>query len=66
MPKDARAEARCLRDYYARQDRVRCMVCGRHLLTRDKKGWACSRVCAERLKESQASEPLGGPTGGGG
>jgi hypothetical protein len=55
MPKDARAEARRLRDYYARQDRVRCMVCGRHLLTRDKKGWCCSKKCREAL-EGQPQE----------
>ena len=56
MARDARAEARRERDYYARQDRIRCAVCGKHFLTRDKRGWCCSRSCREKLEgvEGQA------------
>jgi hypothetical protein len=44
MPKAARAEARPLRDFYARQ--VQCVVCGRVISRR--KGWTCSIRCQER------------------
>jgi hypothetical protein len=53
--KDIRGLAKAERQY-ARQDRVRCAVCGRHLLTRNKKGWCCSKRCAEKLKEGQDAD----------
>jgi hypothetical protein len=50
MARDARAEAQRERQYYSREARVRCMVCGRHLLASNKKGWACSKKCREQLQ----------------
>jgi hypothetical protein len=61
---DSRGQLKALRDFYAHQGRVKCVVCGKHYLTRDKKGWCCSRKCREVL-EGQPSEPLGGPRPGG-
>ena len=54
--KDIRGAAKRERQFYARQDRVRCVVCGKHYLTRDKKGWACSFKCRRRLEEGRASQ----------
>ena len=53
LMKDIREAAKRERDYYARP-RVKCAVCGKHYLTRDKKGFACSKACRQRL-EGQAS-----------
>jgi hypothetical protein len=49
--KDVRGQQQAERQYNNRP-RVRCVVCGLHYLTRDKKGWTCSKKCAERLKET--------------
>jgi hypothetical protein len=54
MPKDAKGEARRLRDYYARE--TKCAACGKPISRR--KGWTCSVKCQGRLEgqEDQLAE----------
>ena len=51
--RDKRGRAKALQAFYARQELTKCAVCGKLFIRR--RGWICSRRCAERLEGAGSS-----------